>query len=624
MSHWELTYNQYPTKLAPTTEDAHNIPIIFPNWFITHNKGDRVRFTQFGDKAVWNVNPNSPWIYLQTNLAVPQETLEAALPYYNQLTDLDIYTGLANHNGKIVTWHQPTQTWKYHNNRIVHFNQTPTKGTNSALNSEEETSEASSDEKSDPDEDTAQVENLLRQAKTTVTLAIQKLSSQAGTPDPTDSPLPKASLLLGKSKLSTAEVSQTATPPVSKGKTPAPPPPRMSASSSSLRPIQTMALSSTTKPLAPPSRKPKGTTPPTKPNPPASTLKLPLQPPGGNPPAPPPAAPMAQPNPPPCILGTAPESYNRKGDMAIAFWNSLENYFTVNATTFDTNTKKVSSALTYFKQGTQARDWASDHIATILARNPVNYGTWDDFKDAFKDQFIPLETQNEAIQNIHNTPQRNWEFGEWYQEWSKYARQVNVDEATQMYAFRRALDTALHNKLLQLSPMPTTLARLVEKAREFDKNWCTFAGPTRGFQQQNPRIWEILEEESEINAFPRPSPFGQNQGQGRRRGRGHGRGWGRLTPEECKRCIDNHLCLYCGIPRHIAINCTALPNSRPGSSFQPQSSRPSVQQIDSIPEEGMEKLSLEDESEINIASVNQFEPLVKLNLDENLSFLGTL
>jgi len=130
-----------------------------------------------------------------------------------------------------------------------------------------------------------------------------------------------------------------------------------------------------------------------------------------------------------------------------------------------------------------------------------------------------------------------------------------------------------------------------------------------------------LEEESKINTFPRPSPFRQNQGQGRRHG--HGRGCGRLTPEECKCRIDNNLCLYCGIPGHIAVNCTALPNSRPGSSFQP-SSRPSVQQIDSIPEEGMEKLSLEDKSEINIASVNQFEPLVKLNLDENPSFLGTL
>jgi len=193
-----------------------------------------------------------------------------------------------------------------------------------------------------------------------------------------------------------------------------------------------------------------------------------------------------------------------------------------------------------------------------------------------------------------------------------------------MYAFCRALDTALHNKLLQLSPMPTTLARLVEKAREFDKNWRTFTGPTRGFRRQNPHIREILEEESEINAFPQPSPFGQNRGRGRGHGCGCGRSCGKLTPEERKRRIDNNLCLYCGIPRHIAINCTALPNSRPGSSFRPQSSGPSIRQIDSIPEEGMEKLSLEDESEINITSVNQFEPLVKLNLDENPSFLGTL
>jgi len=226
MSHWDITYKQYPTKLAPTIEDACNIPVIFPEWFVTHDKGDRVRFAQFGDEAVWNINPNSPWIYLQTNLEVPKETLEATLPYFDQLVDLDIYNRLAIYNGKVVAWHRPTQTWKYRNNRTVHFNQTPTKGTNSALNSEEEASEASSNEgseKSDPDEDTAQVKDLLRRTETTVTLAIQKLSSQAGTPDPTNLPLPKASPLPGKSKLSTTEVSQTATPPVSKGKAPAPP-----------------------------------------------------------------------------------------------------------------------------------------------------------------------------------------------------------------------------------------------------------------------------------------------------------------------------------------------------------------------------------------------------------------
>ena len=70
----------------------------------------------------------------------------------------------------------------------------------------------------------------------------------------------------------------------------------------------------------------------------------------------------------PCILGTAPEPFDGNGDKAIAFWNILDNYFTVKVTTYDTDIKKVSSALTYFKQGTQAGDWASDRIATTLNR----------------------------------------------------------------------------------------------------------------------------------------------------------------------------------------------------------------------------------------------------------------
>jgi len=424
---------------------------------------------------VWSIPPNKVWTDYNSNKEISLETLTNLVPYFHQVTDFDLYMGKVKYNNKDVIW-TPIHQWKYRNYRTVHFNETPTEGTNSKLSSKEGSN------KLNLDEDTAQVEDLLRQAETTVTSAIQKLSSRAGTPEPTNSPLPKASLLLGKSKLSTTEVSQTATPPVSKGKAPAPPPTRTSTFSPFSRPTQTASLSSTTKPPAPLSRNPKGTALLAKPNPPASTSKLPPQLLGGNPPAPPPAAPMAQPNPPPYILGTAPEPYNGKGDTAIAFWNALENYFTVNATTFDTNAKKVSTALTYFKQGTQAGDWASDHIATILSRNPVNYGTWDDFRDAFQEQFIPPEMQNEAIQNIHNIPQRNWEFGEWYQEWSRYARRANVDEATKMSVFCRALDTALHNKLLQLLPMPTTLARLVEKAREFNKNWCTFAGPTRGFQ----------------------------------------------------------------------------------------------------------------------------------------------
>jgi len=183
----------------------------------------------------------------------------------------------------------------------------------------------------------------------------------------------------------------------------------------------------------------------------------------------------------PQILGTAPEPYDGNAYRAAAFLNVLENFFAINSATFDTLAKKIASALTYFKQGTRAGDWASDLIAEALTTN--NYGSWNDFKAAFKAQFVPPETQVEAIQKVHTTPQKNREFNEWYQEWSSYARRATIDEATKIYAFRSALNTALHNKILQLSPMPTTLSALVEKAQEFDKNWRTFAGPNQGLRR---------------------------------------------------------------------------------------------------------------------------------------------
>jgi len=63
-------------------------------------------------------------------------------------------------------------------------------------------------------------------------------------------------------------------------------------------------------------------------------------------PAPPP--PMAQANV-SRLIGTAPKFYDGQGNKALAFWNILENYFTVNKGTFNTDHKKVASALTYFK-----------------------------------------------------------------------------------------------------------------------------------------------------------------------------------------------------------------------------------------------------------------------------------
>jgi hypothetical protein len=140
-------------------------------------------------------------------------------------------------------------------------------------------------------------------------------------------------------------------------------------------------------------------------------------------------------NPPPRAMGTPSDAFDGNPARAEPFWNALENYYTLNNAVYTDQGQKVAAALTHFKLGTLAGDWASDCLSTTLLATPINYGTWADFRDKFKEQFIPPQTQVESIQKIHNLPMGSREFNEWYQEWSMHTRHANVDEQTRMYAF---------------------------------------------------------------------------------------------------------------------------------------------------------------------------------------------
>jgi len=346
-------------------------------------------------------------------------------------------------------------------------------------------------------------------------------------------------------------------------------------------------------PLPPP-----GGNPPPVQNPPATVrVPAPIQqapppPPGGNPPLVPnpPAANMAAAT--PCSIGSVPYAFDGNPAKAESFWNALENYYTLNDAVYANEGQKVAAALTHFKMGTSAGDWASDRLATALGATPITYGTWAEFKTKFKEQFIPPQTQVESIQKIHNLPMGNREFNKWYQDWSMHARRANVDKQTWMYAFRKNLNQSLHQKIVQMSPQPNTMATLVQAARDLDKNWRMFAGPPR-LGPRRPGIRALDNKPNpEINAF---------QGKPKKQGK--------LTPEERKHHMDNNLCLYCGKPGHKAQDCRAPPNRFPKAP---------IRRINTIPEE--DKPIEKPDAEINVLDSNQFAVLASLNPDEmNLS-----
>ena len=368
MNNWEKCQKQFPNRTTLTEPEKDHLSIFFEDHFAATDQGQCFLFALFVDSVVWSTGPTYPWRYLDDNNQVSEDLLTAKFLDKEYIDNLHPLKGTGQYQGKEVKYSPQRNCWTYLNNRTVHLH-----GTSISKSPESPT-----------DDDTTWVEQLLERAETTVTLAIQKLQTVSRPTSPA------------------VQASSLPTLPVSKGKALAPIPPR----------TRTPVARAPT-PKASTSQQPVQAPPPQPATP---------QPPPGNPPPNPPApVAMAQQNQ-PRILGTAPDPYDSSSEKAIAFWNTLANYYAINKAVYTTNAQKVSSALTHFKIGTPAGNWASDLMQMALAAQPPSYGTWDEFKEAFKKQFIPLASQMEAISKTHSNQMGSKDFATWFLEWSTEAR----------------------------------------------------------------------------------------------------------------------------------------------------------------------------------------------------------
>jgi hypothetical protein len=154
-------------------------------------------------------------------------------------------------------------------------------------------------------------------------------------------------------------------------------------------------------------------------------------------------------------------------------------------------------------------------------------------------------------------------FNDWYQEWSNYAKRANVDEKTQMYAFRRNLPHPLHQKLLGISPQPTTLDGLAEKAREFDRLYHLYGNPLftgqRSGRGANVRATTMGQEEGQATSINLFTGYDQTPGT-----------MGKISKEEKDRRFKEKLCFYCGKQGHRAKDCRAKKAAQGGARPGPR------------------------------------------------------
>jgi hypothetical protein len=139
------------------------------------------------------------------------------------------------------------------------------------------------------------------------------------------------------------------------------------------------------------------------------------------------------------LVGTPLEQFDGTAVKAESFLSALQNYYYLNETLFSDESRRVAAALLHFKVGTPAGEWARDKQNTALTSTYITYGTWQTFLDDFKKHFVPVQTEQQAMNAIWTIHMKNRPFHEWYQEWSTYAARSGANDATKMYAFRQAL-----------------------------------------------------------------------------------------------------------------------------------------------------------------------------------------
>ena len=125
-----------------------------------------------------------------------------------------------------------------------------------------------------------------------------------------------------------------------------------------------------------------------------------------------------------------------------------------------------------------------------------------------------------------------------------------------MYAFRQALPAGLNDKLVGISPAPTTLPDLVEKTRLFDQQWQMWRktqGPRSNPRTPGARVRGAITDEPSINLADTNQPSSGNFLSIKR---------GKLSKEERERRFKAGHCLYCDKKGHFARECRARPSTQ--------------------------------------------------------------
>jgi hypothetical protein len=164
----------------------------------------------------------------------------------------------------------------------------------------------------------------------------------------------------------------------------------------------------------------------------------------------------------------APVVFDGSIKKASQWLHSIKAYFAVNATVYNTDKKKVITALAYMTEGT-ALSW-SDTFYQLYEGRMARYGTWADFEKEFRDMFAPADASIVALNKIQKLKHQQ-SLTSYIAKFCTLMAVVNIKEShVLIHMFNLGLNNNLLRTIHMMGDIPTNFNKYVTTVTKIKSN----------------------------------------------------------------------------------------------------------------------------------------------------------
>jgi len=206
----------------------------------------------------------------------------------------------------------------------------------------------------------------------------------------------------------------------------------------------------------------------------------------------------------------------------------------VNATVYNTNEKKVVTALAYMTEG-MASSW-SDTFYQVCEGRTAKYGTWADFEKEFRDIFVPADVSIVTLNKIQKLKQLQKSLTSYIAKFCSLVAVANIKEShVLIHMFNLGLNDTLLRAIHMMGKIPTDFDKYVTAVTKIDsnincRNTTISLTNANHYRNYHPQYKSQKKDDDAMDVD-------------------------RLDKEECMECMAKGLCFICQKHGHRANRC---------------------------------------------------------------------